>query len=298
MKYKKGFGSHVFDIFNHSFMVILMLTMIYPFWYILCVSVSNYEDVALGRIKLFPRGIHFSAYKLLLSANDIPLAFKNSVVYTVVGTFIVLFISTMTAYVLEQQYLPYRKFVIVLFTMTMFIPGGMIPSFLLIKNLGMYNTMWAIVLPGAFGVWNILIIRSNIRASVPKELIDSAYIDGASDWRIYFTIVLPLIKPILATIGLFVAVDRWNDFFGPLIYLNDSNKYPLQIILRKILITGETAKYWEKAAGPLAQSRQGIGFFETLKMATIIITIWPILLVYPFIQKYFVKGVLVGSLKG
>lgn len=301
VKHTASAGSVVFDAANIAFLALLMLTMLYPFVYVVSVSISDYEAIAAGRVNLFPKGVHFEAYRALLQTQDIPRAFRNSVLFTVSGTLVTLFVASITAYCLEQPQLPYRRGLIVFFVLTMFIPGGMIPNFLLIKAIGFYNTIWAIILPPAFGAWNILIMRSNIRATVSRELMDAAYIDGASDFRIYATIVLPLIKPILATIALFAAVDRWNEFFAPLIYLSDASLYPLQIILRKILLANEVERMYDSARGVgeviSENTRVGIGFFEALKMATIIVAVWPILVVYPFVQRFFVKGILIGSLK-
>ena len=305
-KYKEGFASNLFDVLNHTFMALLMITMLYPFLYIIFISISDYEAIAINKVKFYPIGIHFNTYRLLLKAQDIPLAFKNSVIYTVMATVFALFIASMTAFVLEQTELPYRKPLIIFFILTMFIPGGMIPNFLLIKSIGFYNTLWALTVPPAFGCWNILIIRSNIRSTVSRELIDAAHIDGANDFRIYLTIVLPLIKPILATIALFVAVSQWNNFFGPLIYLNDARKYPLPLILRKILLSNQVEKYYYDAireAGNVpgsidADSRIGIGFFKAIQMAAIVVAVFPIIAIYPFLQQYFVKGIMLGSLKG
>jgi putative aldouronate transport system permease protein len=302
MRYRATVGSVVFDTLNYAFMVLLVLSMIYPFVYMVSVSISDYGEIARNTVKLLPKGpLTIQAYRMLLSTQDIPRSFLNSVMYTVMGVVFTLIISSMTAYVLEQRYLPYRRVLIVFTVLTMFLPGGMIPSFLVIRALKLYNTIWAVTLPGAFGAWNILIMRSTIRSTIAQELLDAAYMDSAGEWRIYFQIVLPLIKPILATIGLFAAVGYWNDFFGPLIYLSDARRYPLTMLLRKILLQDYVEKFYSayKAEHTGAPNEfLGIGFFTAFKYATMIVAIWPIIVVYPFVQKYFVKGVLIGSIKG
>ena len=300
VRYKKNIGSLLFDILNYTFLVLLCLTMLYPFVYMLSVSISDFDQITLGRVKLFPKGpIQFLTYRVLFSTQDIPRALFNSILYTLTGVFFVVFVSTLTAYVLTQKKLPYRKTMTFFVVLTMFVPGGMIPMFLLVKGIGLYNTLLAVTLPQAFSAWYILIIRSNIDATISQELYDAGYIDGAGNWWVYFAIVLPLIKPIIATIGLFSAVSYWNDFFSPLLYLNETQKYPLTIILRKILLQDFVESYHTghpTQAGLL--KTLGFGYLKAIKYTVIIVAIWPIIVVYPFVQRYFVKGILIGSLKG
>lgn len=298
MRYKTK-GSIVFDVFNYTFITLLMLSMIYPLWYVLIVSISDYDAVATNAVKLWPVGFNLEAYSIVFKSSDVPRAFFNSVIISVSATIYTLIYATMAAYLLYHPKYKYKSGLMKFFVVAMFLPGGMIPNFLLINSLGMYNTILSVTLPSAFKVWNIIMIRANMKATIPEELLDAANIDGASDWRILFQIVMPLLKPILATIALFVMVDKWNDFMDPLIYLNDADKYPLAIILRKILLSSESKQLYESAIGGSgSETRLGIGFFEALKMATVMVATTPILLLYPFLQKYFVKGVMVGSLKG
>lgn len=298
--YKVSFGSRLFDAAIYTFLIVLILSCLYPFLYVFSVSISDSIPVASGKVTFFPIGIDTYAYATILGDPAIILAYANTILYAVSGTLLTLLLTSLTAYPLSLKRFYGRNVITVFFTITMFINGGLIPTFLLIRSLGMMNTIWAIIVPGALTMWNIVIIRTNFQG-LPEELRESAYMDGASNWRILFQIVLPLSKPILATIALFTLVGQWNNFFGPLLYLSSPDKYPLQIILRKLIITNEMrGEFLEQATSDLSRTGNAnmIGFYESVKMAAIMVSIGPIIMVYPFIQKYFVKGVLVGSIKG
>ena len=295
MKFKRTLGSVTFDVTNISLMILLSFIMIYPFVFVLSVSVSAPEAVVKGWVKLFPKGFDFDAYEAVFRSSEIVRAYVNTINYTVTGTLLILLFASFAAYPLSKSRFYGRKTVTFLFALTMIIPGGMIPNFLLIKNLGLLDTMWAIVLPPIFNIWYIILIRTNFQ-SIPESLTESAHIDGASEWRTLFQIVIPLSKPILATIGLFADVNHWNSFFHALLYLNDPKKFPLQIILRNVIQAEvQTAGFTEML---IERGGMGAGFVEKVKMATIAVAIGPIILVYPFAQKYFIKGALVGSIKG
>ena len=295
MKYKQSAGSITFDVANIVFMLLLSFVMIYPFVFVVSVSVSPAELVTKGEVKFFPKGFDLEAYEAVFSTSAIIRAYVNTVNYTVTGTVLILLIACFGAYPLSKSRLYGRKFITFAFALTMIIPGGMIPNFLIIKSLGLLDTMWAIVLPPVTSIWYIIIIRTNFQ-SIPESLTESAYIDGASEWRTLFQIIVPLSKPILATIGLFAAVNHWNSFFHALLYLNDPKKFPLQIILRNVIQSEVmNAEMW---AMWLERGQQAAGYIEKVKMATIAVAIGPIILVYPFAQKYFIKGALVGSIKG
>ncbi len=300
MEYRRSAGSHVFDAANVAFTVVLIFAMIYPFVYVFSLSVSDPERVSAQEVMLFPRGFDLLAYRIVFSTDEIPRAFLNSVYYTALTSFCTLVFVTLTAYPLAQRRLKGKGIITVVFVLTMFLPAGLVPQFLLIQNLGLMNTVWALVLPVLPVMWYIIITRTYFR-SLPEALVESAYIDGANDWRILLSIVLPLSKPILATIGLFAAVGMWNNFFSPLLYLSDQEKYPLSIVLRKIVIQGalQVQAGWVDAAGAADVGElRDPGLFKKIQMATIIVAVGPILVVYPFVQKHFVKGVLIGSLKG
>lgn len=289
-------ASKVFNIGNYIFLTLITISFILPFIYMFSVSVSNPVDVALYRVGLFPKGFRLRSYITLFENDILLISYWNSIRYTVIGTVIALVIGSITAFPLSLNKFKYKTFFIIIFTITMFFNGGLIPGFLNIKNLGMIDTIWAMVLPPAFAFWNIIIIRTNFQA-VPIELYESAHVDGANDWVILFRIVLPLSKAVLATIALFVSVYIWNAFFPALLYLNSPEKQPLTILLKRILIANQSldnTQIAEQTVDPLVY----IGNLTSLRMATIFVTIGPIVLVYPFAQKYFIRGMLIGSVKG
>lgn len=296
MNYSKSFGSRLFNAGNYFVLSLVTLMFILPFVYMFSVSISDPVEVAKFNVTLFPIGFNVEAYQSILSNKVIITAYWNSIRYTVLGTLFTLFITCLAAYPLALSKLKYKSFFTVLFTITMFFHGGLIPTFLLIQRIGFIDTIWAVTVPGAFSFWFIIIMRTNFQ-SLPVELYESAYIDGANDWKILFQIVLPLSKAIIATIALFSSVGIWNSFFGPLLYLNSADMQPLSIILRRMLIANEVFNEADVRAttiDPLLYTGRGIA----MRMAAIFITIGPIVLVYPFVQKYFVEGVLVGSVKG
>ncbi len=297
MKYRQSTLSTFFDILNHLILSLLILVILYPLIYVFSISISETKSVAEGTVKLFPIGFNLIAYETIFKTNDIIRSYINTIIYTVLGTFISLFFSSLTAYPLSQQRLKGRGIISFLFTLTMFISSGMIPGFLLIKSLGMYNTIWAIVVPPAFSMWNIIIIRTGFR-SIPASIVESVYADGGSDWRVFFQFVLPLSKPVLAAIGLFVAVAQWNNFFGPLLFLADQKKFPLSLILRKVLIQADVLSSGFISVVSGTEDFRGPGFVKKVQMATIIAATGPIILAYPLLQKYFVKGIFIGSVKG
>jgi len=290
-----GLANRVFDTLNYTALALLCVVIAFPFLYLFNLSVSAPLPVSNQEVVLWPIGFQLDSYRKVFEDNLILTAFWNSVRYTVVGTFFVLTIGCLTAYPLSTKRMLLRRPIIIMMTFTMFFGGGLIPSFLLMKQLGILNSIWVLVVPGAFSFWNILLLRTNFQ-SLPDELFESARIDGANDWHMLFRIVLPLSKPILATIALFAAVGQWNSFFGPLIYLKSESMYPLTIVLRRILITKEVFDDAVTTKG--VDPRYQMGMNTSLQMATIFVTVGPIVLLYPFLQRYFVKGALVGSIKG
>ncbi len=298
---EKSWQSQLFDIINICFLALLSLLMLYPLWYILIVSFSDHAAISLGSVKLLPVGFDMTAYRITFLNPDIWRAYFNSILYAVTGCALVLFLNSLTAFPLSCKEVYGRNVITIFFVITMFFSGGLIPTYLLILKLEMINTIWAIIVPGSVGVWTVIIFRTNF-GLVPRSLIESAYIDGAKAWTIYLRIMLPLSKPIFATLGLFSIVAIWNDFFTPLIYLSSRSKEPLSIYLRSLIViptfeSGHMASSLSDFA--LEEGSENMpGLLEGIKMAAIIVSTAPILIVYPFIQKYFVKGVLVGSIKG
>lgn len=283
-------GSVAFDIVNYALLTLVGFIMLYPMWYVLVVSLSSSKFISQGLVNFIPRGLTFEAYLRVFNSQNIWIGYKNTILYTVVGTTVNVILSAMCAYPLSQKTFYGRKFLTVMITVTMFISGGMIPLYLVINNLRLMNTMWAIILPSAISTYNMIIMRTSF-SSIPSSLIESAYLDGANDIRILFSIVIPLSKAIIATMILFYSVSHWNSYFPAMLYLNDKTKYPVQVIMRDIIIGSDMSEAGDTSA---------LSNVSTMnyRYAVIVISLIPILLVYPFIQKYFTKGVMVGAVKG
>lgn len=293
MKRYNSIGSTIFDIFNVLLMLIIIIITLYPLYHIVIVSISDGMAVMRGEVKLWPKGITFDSYRVIFQNRDIFVSFKNTVVYTVVGTAINLVMSCLCAYPLSRPNFSGRKLFTKLIVFTMFFNGGMIPMYLLVNSLGLMNSMWAVILPVAINTSNMIVIRTGF-LTIPESLIESAKIDGANDFYILGKIALPLIKPVMATMLLFYAVSHWNSFFNAMLYLNEKSKYPLQIVLRNMIVSG----IFSEEASQMGRSSKFRVTDTTIRYAVIMFTTFPILMVYPFLQKYFVKGVMIGSLKG
>lgn len=291
MLYKQTLGDRLFDTFIYIALTILMLSTFYPLYYIFVVSLSSIGEIAKhGSIMLFPRGFTLEAYEAVIANPNILKGFRNSVFYVVAGTAINMVLTTFAAYGLSKRWLKGRRIIMFMIVFTMFFGGGLIPSFLVVQKLGLYNTVWALLLPGAMSAWNMIMMRTYFMG-ISESLDESARIDGANDFQILFWVYLPVSMPILAVMVLFYAVGHWNSWFAASIYLQNRDLYPLQLILREILIQGRIADF----GGDTTNITQQVA--KNLKYATIIVSTIPILVVYPFIQKYFVKGVMLGSLK-
>ena len=292
-------GDKAFMVFNYFFVIAATLLVLYPLIYIISGSVSNPNAIMNGSMWLLPKGFTLDGYARIFANQDIWMGYKNTIIYTVLAVAVNLIFTIPCAYALSRPEL-YGKGLFMRFMMvTMFFSGGMIPTYLLIKNLGMLNSMWALIIPSATSVYNIIVTRSFFDGNIPRELEESAIVDGADDFTIFFKIVLPLSAPIIAVIALFVGVGRWNGFMDALIYLSDRSKYPLQMILREILIlqdqsSNNTASSTSVQMAAYKQAQlAGI-----IKYGVMIVSTLPIIVIYPFLQRYFVKGMLVGSLKG
>lgn len=290
---KASASERVFDVFNIVALTLLSLAFLVPFLTILSTSfVSAEESMRRGAFILIPEKLDFGAYDMLLNRGMIIFnAYKVTLFRVTVGTFLNLLFTATLAYGLARRTLPGRNAIVSFIFLTMIFSGGLIPSYMLIDKLGLKDSLWVLVVPGLISAWNLFIMRNFFQA-LPEELEESAIIDGAGPARILWSIVVPLSMPAIATIGLFYAVGHWNEWFGASIYINDQSKLPIQVIMRNILLTGviqdETQVEYIRDPPPAA----------ALKSAVIIISTLPILFVYPFIQKYFVKGIMVGSIKG
>ncbi|MGW8823126.1 carbohydrate ABC transporter permease [Paenibacillus lautus] len=286
MKKQESFASKLFDVFNILFMIVLIMVMAYPMVYVFSASISNNAMVASGAVLLWPKKITLIAYEQLIYNPDLWMSYWNTIRYTFLHTLLTLIATSAMAYPLAKRWLPGRRVILLMAAFTLLFSGGMIPTFLIVQKLGMLDTIWAIVLPSLISTWYLFIMRTFFEA-LPEELEDAAAIDGCGSMQILVRIVLPLSVPVMVTIGLFTAVNQWNSFFSALIYLNDREMYPLQIMMRNILI-----------AGTNVQGEGDLTHLETLKYAMIMIGTLPILCVYPFIQKYFVQGTMIGGIKG
>lgn len=291
----------VFKILNYSFLFIAFIIVLYPLIYIISASVSNPSEVSSGKMWLFPKGVTWEGYKLILQNDLIWKGYLNTILYTVLGTMVNLLFTIPAAYALSRKDLAGRNLFMGLFVFTMFFSGGLIPSYLLIKNLGMIDTIWAMIIPGACSVWNLIVTRVFFQVSIPKELEEAAAIDGCTNMKLFVRIILPLSTPIIAVMALFYGVGHWNSYFDALIYLSNKDLYPLQLVLREILVVQSMTA--EMAGNGISSSvaeaaHQKAELAAIIKYGVMIVSTLPIIIVYPFLQRFFVKGVMIGSVKG
>ena len=286
------------NFFNLIVMIILgfmFLLILYPLIFVISSSFSSPWAVSTGRVVLWPVDISLEGYRAVFSNQMIGIGYINTVIYTILGTLINVFMTMITAYPLACPRLPGKKIVMFMFTFTMLFSGGMIPHYILIRNLGMLNTRWAMIIPGAIAVYNMIITRTFLMNSIPGELQEAAEIDGASDIQYLLHCVLPLSKAVMAVITLYYAVGHWNAYFNAFLYLTNRRLFPLQIVLRDILISNTIDPSVIMDETLLAAK---LGLSDLLKYALIIVSSLPVMMIYPFIQKYFIQGVMIGSLKG
>jgi putative aldouronate transport system permease protein len=281
----------------YLFLLLFTICIIYPLVYVISCSFSDPEALVQGRVFFLPVNPGLEGYKAVFRNPSIWRGYLNTIIYTVTGTMVGTTVSIIAAYVLSRKEFPLRKLLTTFFMITMFFGGGTIPTYLWLKDLHMYNTIWAIILPGAVSVWLVIIGKTFIQTTIPEELFEATSLDGGNYLQYLSKVVLPLSKPILAVIALNFALGLWNSYYSALLYLGDANKYPLQIILRDILI--QNTMDINKMAGMDVTSQLHRQYLsELLKYSLIIVSSLPLLIVYPFIQKFFIKGVMVGSVKG
>lgn len=297
-KVKETKADRIFNYINISILTVLLLIVIYPLIYVISASISDPTLVNQGKVWLFPKGINFEGYRRILQDRNIWIGYRNTILYTVLGTIINLLVTLPAAYSLSRKDFYGRTFFTAIFTFTMFFSGGLIPTYLIVKGLGLRDTIWALVIPGAAGMWNIILTRTYFQSNIPVELQEAALIDGCSNTRLFLTIVLPLSAPIVAIMALFYGVGHWNSFFGALIYISNRNLYPLQLILREILIQSEVSMEMMKTGEALESMAKQAELAELIKYGVIIVSTLPVLIAYPFIQRYFVQGMMVGAIKG
>lgn len=294
---KTSGGDKVYLGIIYIFLGLFTICTIYPLVYVVSCSFSSPEGLVQGRVFFLPVEFGFQGYQAVFKNGQVWSGYLNTILYTVVGTVIGTAVTMTGAYVLSRREFPIRKGMTALFMVTMFFGGGTIPTYLWLKKLHMLNTIWAIVLPGSFSVWLGIVGRTFIQSSIPEELFDATSLDGG-DYIQYFTkVILPLSKPILAVMALNFALGHWNSYYSALLYLNDAGKYPLQIVLRNILIQN-TVDLTDMSGMDVNSMLQNQYLSELLKYSLIIVSSLPLLVIYPFIQKYFIKGVMIGSVKG
>lgn len=292
---KESVSDRVFNACNAVFLFLSFLLVAYPLLYIVSASFSDSGAVIRGEVWLLPVGFELKAYRTIFTNKMIMSGYLNSIIYTVLGTALNLFLTTLAAYPLARKKLYGRPALTWIFMFTMFFSGGLIPQYILMNNLRLLNTMWAVILSGGISVYNMIVMRSFLQSSIPEELYEAAYLDGCGDIKLLLTVVLPLSKPILAVMVLYYAVWHWNDFFNALIYTSDPKLSPLQLVLRELLVLNKIEGQLTETAATIASR---VGMYELLRYAIIVVASVPVLILYPFVQKHFVKGVMIGSIKG
>jgi len=274
---------------------LILIIILYPLIFIVSSSFSSTEAVISGRVLLFPVDFSLEGYKAVFKTNDVLIGYRNSLFYTVVGTFINVSMTMMAAYPLSRKDMEGRNLLMMIFAFTMIFNGGMIPTYMLIRSLKMLNTPWALLIPGAISVYNLIITRTYIQTSIPGELLEASKIDGCSDSKYLLKIVLPLSKPVIAVITLYYAIGHWNAYFNAFLYITNEKLFPLQLVLRNILLANQIDG--SMVTDPeLLRVKQGLA--DLLRYSLIVVSSVPVLIIYPFIQKHFVKGVMIGSIKG
>lgn len=287
-----------FDKINTVLIILITIVIIYPLVFVASASISDPVAVNTGKVWLWPVNITFEGFRRVFQNSDIWRGYRNTIFYTVSGTILSLLVLIPAAYALSRPEIMGKKYIMWFMLFTMLFNGGMIPNYLLIDNLGMVDTVWAIIIPGLIGTWNILVTKSFFEASIPLQLIESATIDGATEWTVFTKIVIPLSMPIIAVMALFKGVGMWNEYFRALIYLRNEELFPLQLILREILVLNQvTSQTMQSTAGQAQSIVEMVNNASLIRYAVMIVSAVPLLVAYPFVQKYFVKGVLIGSVK-
>lgn len=287
-------GEIPFNIFNYSLFVLLGVLTFFPFWNVFVISISKYEEYSKSPFLIFPKQIYLETYKFIFSTDEILKALIVTIFITVVGTAYNMFVTVAAAYSLSKKDLPGRDVIFTLILIPMFFSGGLIPFYLLVKSLGLYNSLFAMILPGAVNTWYLIIIKNYFK-SIPASLEESAKVDGANDVYILWKIILPISKPVIASFVLFYAVIHWNEWYNAMLFINNTKMQPLQLLLRNMIV-----KNWMSPTMLEYRRSSSMSYVtgDNVKMGVVIVATIPIVIVYPFLQKYFVKGVIVGSIKG
>jgi len=288
-----SFNDRIFDTVVLALSVALLIIVLYPIWFVVIASFSDPYMVSLGKVWFLPAHITTIGYERTFADSRIWLGYRNTILYTFFGTLFSLLFTLPAAYALSRKDLPGRNGLMLFFTFTMFFSGGLIPTYLTVRDFGLVNTFWVLLIPFSVSVYNLIVARTFFASTIPKELLEAAKLDGCSNTRFFISVVLPLSKAIIAVIGLYCAVEQWNQFFHSLIYVRDEKLVPLQLVLRDILLRNQA---WEDSITDNANEFQQVA--DVMKYSLIIISTLPVMCLYPFIQKYFAKGVMIGSVKG
>lgn len=289
-----------FFIVTYAFLVFSLIITLYPLIFVVSASISDPIAVNQGRVWLLPKGITFEGYQRVFRNTELLRGYGNTIFYTVGGTLLNLAVTFAAAYPLARKDFIGRNFFTFFFTFTMFFSGGLIPTYLIVKDIGLRDTVWSMIILGAVSMWNIILVRTYIQTGIPAEIQESAFVDGGSNFIIFFKIIIPLSGPIIAVMALFYGVGHWNEYFSAMIYISNRRLYPLQLILREILVKNQmaAASITNAATGNLESSAEQARIAEIVKYAVMIVSTVPVLVVYPFVQKFFVKGMMVGAIKG
>ncbi|MBT2757842.1 carbohydrate ABC transporter permease [Mesobacillus foraminis] len=286
---------NLYQLFIGLILSLIALSMVFPFIYVLAVSLTDASAYNGNSLNFWPKDWSLEAYKIIFTGEGFMDALKSTVFITGIGTPLVVVVSCMFAYMLSKKTLPARKMMLTLITFTLLFSPGLIPNYLLIKNLGLLDSLWAVILVGSANAWTILVMKSFFQ-SIPAELEESAKIDGCSDLGVFFKIILPLSKPMLAAFSLFTAVGYWNTYFNAIIYITDPSKWPLQVFLQQVVISSNIGEFLSTG---IQEVQQKVPVpTEVLQMAAVVVVTLPVIIVYPFLQKHFAKGVMIGSVKG
>ncbi len=296
---KRSRGDLTFDVVNITISILLLIIVAYPLYFVVIASISDPSAVSSGQVVLYPIDINLDGYKEVISYEPIWSGYRNTIFYTIGYTFLSVMISLMSGFAFSRGNLPGKKIFLGIFIFTMFFNGGLIPTYLIVRNLGLYGNPIIIILLGAVNVNNIIISRTFIKSTIPEELFEAAALDGCSHAKTFFRVVLPVSQSLIAVLVLFAAVAQWNSWFNAMIYLNDENQMPLQMILRDLIVNQSAmAMASDAAASSGGDAAAAVLLVESMRYAVIIVSSLPLLCVYPFVQKYFVKGIMIGSVKG
>lgn len=291
-KRRESRGDRIFYAVNLAILLLLAAIVLYPLYFIVIASISNADAVLGGRVYLYPVDITLVGYSKIIERTDVWLGYLNTIIYTFLSTVISLFVTILAGWALSRKSLPFRKFFMVFFIITMFFGGGLIPFYNVVSSLGLLDSMWAIILPSALSAWNLFMTKTFFEVGISESMIEAAEIDGAGQVRTFLFVVLPLSKAIMAVMALYYAVGQWNSYFNAMIFLQTEEKYPLQLVLREILIASETT-----TGGSGETILEQYRLANQLKYVSVIVSSLPVIVLYPFVQKYFAQGVMIGSLK-